>query len=142
MRLIFVPKYRVLPDMKPISKTPRGPPKPACNIRGEFYFDVPTAARTIEVVSESTLRRWAVNGWTSFGFPLDVIRRNGHLLIPEESVGIVEEFLKQHPLPRPGTPANVRAAFREEARLTFNLIAPRSSYSRARSPRPPRPVPR
>src|SRR5262249_23246929 len=97
--------------------------------------------RIIEVVSESTLRRWAVKGWTSFGLPLDVVCHKGHLLIPELSVGVVEEFLKQHPLPRPGTPANARAEFREEARLTFQLITPHSAYSRARSPRPPRPIP-
>jgi hypothetical protein len=103
--------------MKTVPKIPRGPPA------------------LIEVVCESTLRRWTVNGWSSFGLSLDVVPRKGRLLLPELKVLVLKEFLEEHPLPRPGSPAGIRDEFREAVRLAaFDSIRPRTAYSRARSP--------
>ena len=93
----------------------------------------------VTVVSESTLRRWIVNGWTSFGLSLDVERRKGRLLVPELKILVIQEFLSDHPLPKPGSPAKVRDEFREALKYELsNLIGyARSAYSRrSRSPHP------
>jgi hypothetical protein len=122
--------------VKPIPEIPRGPPKPDCVIKGEPHYNVAAAARIIEVVCESTLRRWTVNGWSSFGLSLDVVRRKGRLLLPELKVMVLKEFLEDHPLPRPDASASIRAEFRQAVRYAmFDYITPRSAYSRARTPR-------
>jgi hypothetical protein len=123
--------------MKTVPRIPRGPPAPACVIKEEPYYTVAAATRIISVVCKSTLRRWALKGWSSFGLSLDVIQRKGRLLLPELKVLVLKEFLEENPLPRPGSPANVRDAFGEAVRLAmFEYIRPRSAYSRARSSRP------
>ena len=102
-------------------------------IEGTPYFDVPSAARIIEAVSESTLKRWVIKGWTSFGLSLDIVQRNGRLLVPELKVFVVKDFLRSHPLPGRETSTNGRAEFKRAAEL-FSLIEPRSTYSRERRP--------
>jgi hypothetical protein len=123
--------------MKTIPKIPRGPPKPVCVIKEEPYYDVPSAARIIKVVCPSTLRRWTVKGWSSFGLSLDVVRRNGHLLLPELKVMVLKEFLEDHPLPRPNAPSGDRMTFLKAVKgAMFEYIRPRTGYSRARNPHP------
>ena len=123
--------------MKPVAKTSRGPPKPVCVIRDEPHYTVADAARVIERVSESTLRRWVVNGWTSFDLSLDIVRRKRRLLIPELKVLVLKEFFDETPLPPRTAPAVVREEFRQAVRLAgFHFIRPRTAYSRARNPRP------
>jgi hypothetical protein len=127
--------------MKPAASRPRGPPRAECVIKGEPYYNVHSAARMINVVSESTLRGWVVNGWTSFGLSLDVVQWKGRLLVPELSVLVIKEFLQEHPLSKPGSSSMIREEFRQAVRLAmFDYIRPRSTYSRARSlrPTPPR----
>jgi hypothetical protein len=119
--------------MKPIPKISRAPPKPECVIKEEPYYNVSAAARIIEVVCESTLRRWTINGWSSFGLSLDVVRRKGRLLLPELKVFVLKEFLEEHPLPSRGAPASVREEFRQAVKHgMYEYIRPRSAYSRAR----------
>ena len=114
----------------------RSPPTPEC-YKWERYYTVAEAARIVTFVSESTLRRWVVNGWTSFGLSLDVERRKGPLLIPELKTLVLKEFLVDHPLPKPGASASVRKEFRQAVKdFGFHWISPRSVYSCARSPCP------
>jgi hypothetical protein len=112
------------------------PAVPEC-YRDEAYYTPAEATRMVTVVSKSTLRRWIVKGWTSFGLSLDVERRKGRLLVPELKILEVQEFLSEHPLPRPGTPAKIRAEFRQAVQYAlFDIVGPRSAYSRARTPHP------
>ena len=123
--------------MKDVPKIPRGPSAPDCVIKQEPYYNVAAAARIIKVVSQSTLRRWTVNGWSSFGLPLDVVQRKGQLLLPELSIQVLKGFLGKHPLPQPRASAEIRKDFRQAVReAMFDYMTPRSAYSRARSPRP------
>ncbi len=126
--------------MEPVPNSSRAPPQAPYVIRGEAYLDVNAAARLIEVVPQSTLRRWVKAGWTSFGMSLDVVQHQRQLLIPELCVRVVKEFLHDHPLPRPGMPRSERDAFKRAAQ-EFNLLRPRSTYSRARQPRRQSPRP-
>jgi len=122
--------------MEPISKTSRGPPRPECVIKDEPHYTAAGASRIINAVSESTLRRWIVRGWSSFGLSLDIERRKGRLLIPELKVLVLREFLGAHRLPGRGSSAKIRAEFRQAVKdAALGEIRARSSYSRARAPR-------
>jgi hypothetical protein len=124
------------------SRTPtRGPPSAFYKIGGKRFYDVAAAAQVLSgLVSESTLRRWVIAGWTSFGLSLDIVRHKGQLLIPELKVGFVREHLEDYPLPRPGTPKREREEFNFAAKCLHRL-EPRSTYSRKRQPRPRTPHP-
>ena len=101
----------------------------------ESYCDIATAARMLSgLVSRSTVRRWVISGWTSFGFSLDVIRRQGRLLIPVRHVDLLTDYLRQTPLPKPGTSHAAREEFRRNVQM-LTWHPPRSVYSRARKPR-------
>lgn len=98
------------------------------------YYDFVGVSRLLDMVSESTLRRWIRNGWTSFGLSLDVIERGGHLLVPELNVRVAREFLLENPLPKPGVRPSERRAFRKAAAM-FSMVEPRSPYSRKQARR-------
>ncbi len=114
--------------MSSIAKLSRGPPKPVCAIQVEPYYDIRGAVQIIESVSESTFRRWMINGWTSFGLSLDVIQRNGRLLIPELKVQVLRELFEESPLPWPGAPGtsvrNSARPSRMECLTTFGRVTP------------------
>ena len=98
------------------------------------------AARIIDNVHESTVRRWIKNGWTSFGYPLDVVVRKHRLVIPQFKALEVKEILQDHPLP----PAGATRAEVEEFRRAVSLLCdvrPRSNYSYARRPKAKAPQP-
>src|SRR5262249_44806385 len=89
----------------------------------------------LDVVCPSTFRRWCLKGWTSFGLSLDIVSRNGRLLVPELKVLVVHEFLREVPLPKRGAPASVREEFRHAVTQEgFRRLRPRTPYSRARPP--------
>ena len=100
--------------------------------RGQRYLTASAAAR-ITGVPPSTFRRWLKAGWTSFGMSLDVARHKSRLLVPELNALAAQNFLHDHPLPKPGAPREKREEFKRAAQW-FGLIRPRSTYSRVRQP--------
>jgi hypothetical protein len=102
-------------------------------IQGDRYYEIAAAARLLTgKVSKSTLRRWVTAGWTSFDFPLDIIRYRGRLLIPEHATDALIDILGEHALPKPGTPRSEREEFK---RVVLDFTIPSfSTYSRRRIP--------
>jgi hypothetical protein len=115
------------------------PPTDKIHIRGQPYYGMRRAAQVITGVSRSTLTRWASKGWTSFGYPLDTVRRGSRLLIPEEKVLILEEQFRITPLPRRDTPEDQRELFKISTDMLVRWTRPRSAISRANKPRIPGP---
>jgi len=63
-------------------------------IRGKRH-DTPSQAHHMicGLVSRSTFGRWIRNGWTSYGYSLDVARKGRHLFIPVPKVDDAKEHL-------------------------------------------------
>jgi len=99
---------------------------------GDIHLTARQVAKySIASVHESTIRRWMKNGVTSFGMPLDVSVKNGHLAISNSQARRLDEALYR----REGDKF-ARISEKLEAELKSGIPLSRSLPLKLKSPAP------
>jgi hypothetical protein len=83
-------------------------------------FLCPERAAAITGVTSASLMRWAKRAFTSYGYPLNVVRLQGHRLIEERDVRVIARVQRDFPVrcggPGPRQRQEAMKAYAEQLR--------------------------